>query len=319
MRVVIPDDYQNVVRTLDCFEKVSGFDVTIYTDSVKDVATLAARFHDADALVLIRERTAIREELLSHLPSLKLICQTGRGIPHIDLDACTRHGVAVAVGGGSPYAPAELTWGLILAATRHIPREVESMRAGRWQSSLGVGLHGHTLGIYGFGNIGRLVAGYGRTFGMRVLVWGREGSLERARQDGYESASSKAELFQQSDVLSLHIKLNQETRGIVTAADLAQMKPTALLVNTSRAELIEHGALEAALLAGRPAFAAVDVYESEPVVDHPLLRMNNALCTPHIGYVEREAYESYFGTAFDQLLAFADGQPIEILNPQVRL
>jgi len=319
MHVVIPDDYQDVVRTLDCFEKLNGFDVTIYSDSVKDVETLATHFQEADALVLIRERTAIREELLARLPHLELICQTGRGIPHIDLDACTRHGVAVAVGGGSPYAPAELTWGLILAATRHIPSEVESMKAGRWQSTpgIGVGLHGRTLGIYGYGNIGWLVAGYGRAFGMRVLVWGRIGSLARARADGYEAAESKAALFQQSDVLSLHIKLNEETRGVVSAADLAQMKLSALLVNTSRAELIEHGALEAALRAGRPGFAAVDVYENEPVIDHPLLRMDNVLCTPHIGYVERDTYESYFSTAFDQLLAFSKGQPVELLNPQV--
>lgn len=317
MHVVISDDYQNVVRTLDCFEKLNGFDVTIYSDSVKDVETLATRFEEADALVLIRERTAIREALLARLPRLKLICQTGRGIPHIDLEACTRHNVAVAIGGGSPYAPAELTWGLILAATRHIPREVESMKAGRWQSTLGVGLHGRTLGIYGYGNIGSLVAGYGHAFGMRVLVWGRSGSLERARADGYETVESKTALFQQSDVLSLHIKLNDETRGIVMAADLAQMKSSALLVNTSRAELIEHDALEAALRAGRPGFAAVDVYENEPVIDHPLLHMDNALCTPHIGYVERDAYESYFSTAFDQLLAFSNGQPIELLNPQV--
>ncbi len=288
----------------------------IYHDSVKDVETLAARFQDAEALVLIRERTAISEPLLKRLPKLKLICQTGRGIPHIDLDACTRYGVAVAVGGGSPYAPAELTWGLVLAAMRHIPQEVARMKEGQWQTTLGTGLHGRTLGIYGYGKLGSLVAGYGRSFGMRVLVWGREGSLTRARADGFAPASNREALFRESDVLSLHLKLVEETRGIVTATDLEMMKPSALLVNTSRAGLIEHGVLEAALRAGRPGFAAVDVYEDEPVTDHPLLHMENVVCTPHLGYVEKDSYELYFSTAFDQLLAFFNGNPTGIVNPE---
>lgn len=320
MRIVIPDDFQDAVRGLDSFRKLDGQEVTIYNDSVKDVETLAERFQDADALVLIRERTAISEDLLVRLPRLKLIVQTGRGAPHIDLAACTQHGVAVALGtagSSSPYATAELTWGLILSATRHIPQEVTSMKAGHWQTALGTSLHGRTLGIFGYGNIGSLVARYGQAFGMHVLIWGREGSLSRAQTDGFATAASQEALFEQADVLSLHLKLNESTRGIVKASDLARMKPTALLVNTSRAPLIEHSALEEALRAGRPGYAAVDVYESEPVTDHPLLHMNNTLCTPHIGYVERDAYERFFNTAFDQLLAFAAGKPTGIVNPEV--
>lgn len=317
MKIAIPDDYQDAVRSLDCFEKLRGHEVTIYRDSVKDVAELAARFQEAEALVLIRERTAITENLLARLPNLKLISQTGKGIAHIDLDACTRHGVAVAVGTGSPYAPAELTWGLIMAAIRRIPQEVSRMKAGQWQGTLGLGLRGRTLGVFGYGKIGSLVAGYGRAFGMQVLVWGRDGSLTRARADGFETVSSQRALFEHSDVLSLHLRLVEETRGIVTATNLTAMKPSALLVNTSRAELIEHGALEAALHGGRPGFAALDVYESEPLVDHPLLHMSNVVCTPHLGYVEKDSYELYFGTAFEHLLAFATGNPLNIVNPQV--
>lgn len=306
MKIVIPDDYQDVVRTLDCFRKVSGHQVTLYHDSVKDEGVLVERFRDADALVLIRERTAITETLLSRLPNLKLISQTGRGIAHIDREACERRGIQVATGTGSPYATAELTWGLILAAMRHLPREIANLKTGVWQSTLGTGLHGRTLGIFGYGKIGSIVANYGRTFGMRVLVWGREGSLSRAKGDGFETITDKHALFTESDVLSLHIRLSPETRGIVTAHDLTRMKPTALLVNTSRAELIETGALVGALRAGRPGFVAVDVYESEPVVDHPLLHMDNAICTPHLGYVEKDSYELYFTEAFDNVLAFAE-------------
>lgn len=317
MRIVIPDDYQNAVQGLDCFARLTGHEVTIYADSVKDVSILAERFQDAEALVLIRERTAITEELLARLPKLRLICQTGRGMPHIDLAACTRHGVVVVAGGGSPYAPAELTWGLILATLRHIPQEFAAMKAGKWQTTLGLGLHGRTLGIFGYGKLGSLVANYGRAFGMKVLIWGREGSLTRALADGYAVFSSKAELFERSDVLSLHIKLSAETRGIVAASDLAQMKPSSLLVNTSRAGLIEHGALEAALQAGRPGFAAVDVYENEPVEDTPLLHMDQVVCTPHLGYVEKDCYEAYFGDAFDMLQAFIAGDPQGVVNSEV--
>ena len=317
MNIVIPDDYQDAVRTLDCFRKLDGHAVTVCHDTVTDVDVLAERFKDADALVLIRERTAISEALLSRLPKLKVIAQTGRGMPHIDLAACTRHGVVVTSGVGSSTATAELTWALVLAATRHIPQEVASMKAGEWQSRLGTGLHGRTLGIFGYGRIGSVVAGYGRAFGMKVVVWGRENSLTKGSADGYEAASSQIAFFEQCDVVSLHIKLIKETVGIVTVANLAAMKPTAVLVNTSRADLIEAGALVAALKSGRPGWAAVDVYETEPVVDHPLLHLDNVICTPHIGYVEKDSYELYFGTTFDRLLAFIAGSPVDVANEEV--
>ncbi len=307
MKIVIPDDYQDAVRTLDCFAKLAAHDVTIYNDTLADTAALAERFRDADAIVLIRERTSIDDALLAQLPRLRLIAQTGRGTAHIDTKACERRGIEVAVGTGSPIAPAELTWALVMAAMRFIPQEVASMRAGRWQSHLGRVLRGRTLGVYGYGKIGTLVAGYGRAFGMKGIVFGREGSLSRAAADGY-ATTSREELFATSDVLSLHLRLTNETEGIVTRADLARMKPDALLVNTSRAELVEKGALVEALRAGRPGFAAVDVYESEPLNDHPLLTMDNVICTPHLGYVERDSYELYFGQAFDAVNAFAEKQ-----------
>jgi D-3-phosphoglycerate dehydrogenase len=306
VHVVIPDDYQDGVRHLACFAKLTGHDVTVFNDTVKDVDTLASRFAAADALVLIRERTAITDELLARLPRLKLISQTGKGTAHIDLDACARHGVQVAVGTGSPYAPAELTFGLILASMRRIPEEAASLRAGGWQTGLGRTLRGRTLGIYGYGKIGTLVAGYGRALGMSVLVWGREGSLSRAVADGYAVSPDRTSFFAACDVLSLHLRLTPETRALVTAADLALMKPDALLVNTSRAELIAEGVLTAALDAGRPGFAAVDVYEEEPVPPaDPLVAMSNVLATPHLGYVENDSYELYFGQAFDAINAFA--------------
>jgi D-3-phosphoglycerate dehydrogenase len=316
MRIIIPDDYQDAVRGLACFAKLAGHSVTVYTDTAKEIDALAERFREADALVLIRERTRITEALLERLPRLKLISQTGKGTAHIDLAACARRGVVVTAGTGSPYAPAELTWALVLAALRHVPYEVARLRAGHWQSTLGTGLHGRTLGIWGYGKIGTLVARYGRAFGMDVRVWGREGSLSRARSDGYDLAAGREELFERSDVLSLHLKLSAETRGIVTASDLARMRPDALLVNTSRAELIAPGALEAGLRAGRPGFAAVDVYKEEPVLGaaHPLLALDNAVCTPHLGYVERDGYESYFGQAFDQVVAFAEGRPVDAVS-----
>lgn len=317
MKIVIPDDYQDAIRQLDCFALLKGHDVTIYHDSVTNIETLADRFREADALVLIRERTTISEALLQRLPNLKLISQTGRGYPHIDVVACTRRGIPIAAGGGTSYSTAELTWGLILAATRHIPQEIASMKAGHWQTTLGTGLRGRTLGIFGYGRIGSLIADYGRAFGMKVLVWGREGSLARAQTDGFEIATSQRVLFEQADILTLHIKMTEATHGIVTAADLAAMKPSALLVNTSRAGLIAPGVLEEALRAGHPGSAAVDVYESEPVADHPLLHMENVLCTPHIGYVEKDSYESFFGAAFEQVVAFQAGHPINIVNPEV--
>lgn len=318
MHVVIPDDYQDAVRRLRCLAKIDGHRVTIFNDTTADIETLARRFADADALVLIRERTRIKDALLAKLPKLRLISQTGKGTSHIDVAACTRRGVIVCAGTGSPVAPAELTFALILAAMRHIPLETARFRAGGWQSTLGTLLHGRALGIWGYGKIGTLVASYGRAFGMRVLVWGREGSLSRAAALGLDTASGKRELFDQSDVLSVHLRLTSETHGIVTAADLASMKADALFVNASRAELVEAGALVTALGAGRPGFAAVDVYEEEPIrgADHPLLKMDNVVCTPHLGYVERDSYELYFGQAFDQINAFAAGKPINVVNAE---
>ncbi len=320
MKIAIPDDYQDAIRTLDCFYKLSGQHVVIIREHLSDPAVLAARLQGVEALVLIRERTPITGTLLALLPDLRLIVQTGKRAPHIDMAACTRHGVAVVYatppGGGSSSATAELTWGLILSAMRFIPQEVASMKAGHWQSRLGHALCGRTLGIFGYGHIGSLVATYGQAFGMRVLAWGREGSRSRAQADSIEVAASQDALFREVDVLSLHLVLNEETRGIVSAADLAKMQPTALFVNTSRAGLIEPGALVEALRAGRPGYAAVDVYESEPVTDHPLLHMDNVICTPHLGYVEKDNYESLLGAAFDQLLAFAAGDRTKIANPE---
>jgi len=319
MHIVIPDDYQDAVRHLKAFGKLKGHTVTVYNDTVKDVAAQAERFKDADAIVLIRERTVITPALLEKLPKLKLISQTGKVSSNIKVADCTARGVAVAEGTGSPISTAELTWGLVLASMRHLPQEVANLKQGGWQQTVGRQLSGLRLGIWAYGKIGRLVAGYGKAFGMKVWVWGRDGSLATAKADGFEAAPSREAFFAESDVISLHVRLNAETRGIVKPADLAGMKPDALFVNTSRAELVEHGALEAALAQGRPGFAAVDVYESEPVLgaDHPLLKLPNALCSPHLGYVEQGNYELYFGVAFDNVLAFANGKPANIANPEV--
>jgi len=319
MHIVIPDDYQDAVRHLKAFGKLKGHTVTVYNDTVKDVAAQAERFKDADAIVLIRERTVITPALLEKLPKLKLISQTGKVSSNIKVADCTARGVAVAEGTGSPISTAELTWGLVLASMRHLPQEVANLKQGSWQQTVGRQLSGLRLGIWAYGKIGRLVAGYGKAFGMKVWVWGRDGSLATAKADGFEAAPSRAAFFAESDVISLHVRLNAETRGIVKPADLAGMKPDALFVNTSRAELVEHGALEAALAQGRPGFAAVDVYESEPVLgaDHPLLKLPNALCSPHLGYVEQGNYELYFGVAFDNVVAFANGKPANIANLEV--
>lgn len=313
MRVVIPDDYQDCARTLDAYAKLAGHDVRVFHDTVTDLDALVERFRDAEALVLIRERTPITAALLARLPRLRVISQTGGGVAHVDLAACRERGIRVMAGSGSPHAAAELTWGLVLAAMRHIPEEVANLRAGRWQRTLGTGLKGRTLGIFGYGRIGQLVARYGQAFEMEMLVWGREGSRKRATADGLTMAASQDQLFERSDVLSLHLRLNDATRGLVTADHLARMKPTALLVNTARAPLIEAGALESALRAGRPGMAAVDVFDEEPVVTHPLLELPNLLATPHLGYVEKDSYERYFGDAFDNLLAFVDGRPVKNL------
>jgi len=323
MRVVkisILDDYFDTVRTLECFGKLAGHDVTVWNDHVQDVDLLAQRLADTEALVLIRERTQIRAPLLARLPKLRLISQ--RSVyPHIDIDACTRLGIIVSSSqhADTPsFATAEFTWALVLAAMRAIPQQMAALKAGKWQIGIGHTLRGKTLGIYGYGRIGAVVAGYGRAFGMNVLVWARDKARAAARADGYATADSKEAFFEQCDVLSLHMRLVDATRGIVKAADLARMKPSALLVNSSRAGLIEPNALVNALRAGRPGMAAVDVYEKEPLrdVDDPLLNMNNVVCTPHLGYVTRDEYELQFADIFDQIVAYAAGAPINVVNPE---
>ncbi|HEY1912201.1 MAG TPA: D-2-hydroxyacid dehydrogenase family protein [Vicinamibacterales bacterium] len=321
MKITILDDYFDTLRTLPCFGKLDGHDVTIWNDHVGDVDTLAGRLRETEALVLIRERTEIRSPLLDRLTALRLISQ--RSVyPHIDIDACTRRGVIVSsnMHADTPsYAAAELTWGLVLAAMRQIPRQMASLQQGRWQMGVGQSLRGKTLGIHGYGRIGQTVAGYGAAFGMRVLVWAREESRRRATADGYEVATSREMFYEESDIVSLHIRLVPSTRGCVTAGDLSRMKPTALLVNTSRAQLVESGALVRALQNGRPGMAAVDVFEEEPLRDphHPLLTMDNVVCTPHIGYVTREEYDLQFSDVFDQIVAYAEGRPVNVVNPSV--
>ena len=321
MKITVLDDYHDTVRTLACFKKLAGHEVTIWNDHLQELDALAQRLQDTEALVLIRERTAIRSPLLEKLPKLLLISQ--RSVyPHIDIDACTRLGVIVSSSqhlGTPSYATAELTWGLVLAAMRQIPQQMAALKAGRWQIGVGSSLRNKTLGIYGYGRIGAVVATYGKAFGMKVLVWAREASLARARADGHASAESKQAFFAQCDVISLHMRLVEATRGIVTGADLARMQPSALIVNTSRAGLITPGALVDALRAGRPGFAAIDVYEQEPMRDtgHPLLHMDKVVCTPHLGYVSREEYEVQFSDIFDQIIAYAAGATINVVNPQV--
>ncbi len=321
MNVTILDDYHDTLRTLPSFAKLAGHKVTIWNDHVQDVDALAERLKDTEALVLIRERTRIRAPLLDRLPRLRLISQ--RSVwPHIDIDACTRLGIVVSsdMHADTPsYATAELTWALILAAMRQIPQQAAALKVGRWQIGVGTTLRGKTLGLYGWGRIAHAVAHYGRAFGMNVMVWARDSSRERARQEGFAVADSKAAFFEQSDVLSLHMRLVDATRHIVTADDLARMRPTALLVNTSRAPLIAPGALVAALRAGRPGLAAVDVYEQEPLTDpsDPLLQLANVVATPHIGYVTREEYEIQFSDIFDQIVAYAAGKPSNVVNPDV--
>jgi D-3-phosphoglycerate dehydrogenase / 2-oxoglutarate reductase len=320
MKVAILDDYFDTLRTLPCFAKLSGFDVTVFNDHVDDVDILSERLKDAEVLVLIRERTKITEPLLARLPNLRLISQ--RSVyPHIDIDACSRRGIIVSSSqhAGTPsYAAAELTWGLVLSAMRQIPQQVAALHAGKWQTGVGHTLRDKVLGIYGYGRIGSVVAGYGRAFGMIVRVWSSEPSLARAREDGYLLSESREAFFEECDVISLHLRLVPATRGIVKRADLARMKPAALLVNTSRAGLVEPGALEQALRAGRPGMAAIDVFEQEPMTDsaHPLLAMANVVCTPHIGYVTRDEYEIQFSEIFDQVLAYAKGAPINVVNPK---
>jgi D-3-phosphoglycerate dehydrogenase len=329
MNIIILDDYQDAVRKLPCAHKLESLNAKVFTNTVKGIGQLSVRLRDADVLVLIRERTHFPKALLEKLPRLKLISQTGRVGPHIDVQTCTRLGIAVAEGSGSPVAAAELTWALTMAAMRRLPQYIGTLKHGAWQQSglkaasmppnfgIGMVLRGKTLGIWGYGKIGQMVAGYGRAFGMQVQVWGSEASRERALADGHQAAPSCEQFFETCDVLSLHLRLTETTRGIVRLDALSRMKPTALLVNTSRAELLEENALVAALNRGRPGMAAVDVFESEPILQgHPLLRLENAVCTPHIGYVEQDSYELYFSTAFDNVVNFIQQRPTNIVNPE---
>jgi D-3-phosphoglycerate dehydrogenase len=319
MRVGIPDDYADVVRTLPSFKKIVGHSVSVFTDAVRDLDVLAERLKDVEALLLLRERTSISAALVARLPKLKLITISGP-YPNIDVAACTVNGIAVCTAANRPsFATPELTWALILSAMRHIPQEVARLKGGGWQSNIGRVLHGRTLGIFGFGRIGKVVAGYGRAFGMRVLVWSRQRGNAEALAQGFEIGSSRDDLFAQADVLSLHLRLTPETHAFVTRADLARMKPMSLFVNTSRAELVEPGALVEALRTGRPGQAAVDVYEYEPVLGaaHPLLALPNALCTPHLGFVALDQLDDYFADQFDRLLAFERGAPVDVINPEV--
>ena len=329
MNIIILDDYQDAVRKLRCASKLESLNAKVFTNTVKGIGQLSVRLRDAEVLVAIRERTHFTRQLLEKLPRLKLIAQTDKAGSHIDIEACTRLGIAVSEGVGSPTAPAELTWALIMAASRRLPQYIANLKHGVWQQAglkagsmppnFGVGtvLHGKTLGIWGYGRIGALLAGYGRAFGMKVLIWGTEASRLRAAADGFATAESREQFFETSDVLTLHLRLVDATRGIVTADDLARMKPTSLIVNTSRAELIEDVALVTALNRGRPGMAAVDVFETEPILQgHQLLRLENAICTPHIGYVEQDSYEMYFSAAFDNVLNYIKGEPSNIVNPE---
>ena len=328
MNIVILDDYQDAVRKLPCAAKLEPYPAKVFTNTVKGVGQLSVRLKDADVLVLIRERTHVNAQLIAKLPRLKLIVQTGKVGAHLDVGACTERGIAVAQGVGSPFSTAELTWALIMTAMRRIPQYVSSLKHGAWQqaglkaasmpANFGVGsvLRGKTLGIWSYGSIGQIVAGYGRAFGMRVVIWGSEAARLRAAADGYDVATSKAGFFESSDVLSLHLRLGETSAGCVALEDLSRMKPTALLINTSRAEIIQPEALLAALNRGRPGMAAVDVFESEPILQgHALLRLENCICTPHIGYVEQDSYEAYFSAAFDNVVNFIKGTPTNIVNP----
>ena len=320
MRVAILDDYQNVFRTLKCYSRLKGHEVAVYHDSVKEPGKLAERLKGAEAVILLQQRTPFPRAAAEKAATLKVISQTGRNANHIDLSACTEKGILVCgTGAGAVNHTAELTWGLIFSVLRHIPEEVQQLKAGKWQTTLGTTVAGKTLGIYAYGRIGSIVARAGRAFDMKVVCWGREGSTGRARADGYEIAASREAFFESADIVSLHIPLNKETRGIVKHSDLARMKPTALIVNTSRGPIIEAGALEQALREGRPGFGAVDVFDDEPVLggNHPLLKMANVVCTPHLGYVDRDTYEKYYGAAVDNILAYAEGKPANLLNPEV--
>lgn len=328
MNIVILDDYQDAVRKLSCAAKLDAYQAKVYTNTVKGMGQLSIRLKDADVVVLIRERTSLNRQLIEKLPRLKLIAQTGRVGAHVDIAACTERGIAVAEGVGSPVAPAELTWALIMAAMRRLPHYIGNLKHGAWQQSglkssampanfgIGMTMYGKTMGIWGYGRIGRLVAGFAKAFGMQVIIWGSQASREAAEADGYVAAPNRELFLSSSDIVSLHLRLSDTTKSIVTAADLALMKPTALFVNTSRAELIEPDALISALNRGRPGMAAVDVFETEPILQgHALLRLENCICSPHLGYVEQDSYEMYFAAAFDNVVNFIKGTPSNIVNP----
>lgn len=328
MNIVILDDYQDAVRKLDCAAKLDPYQAKVYTNTVKGIGQLSVRLKDADVIILIRERTHINRQLIEKLPKLKMISQTGRLGLHVDVQACTERGIAVAEGAGSGVAPAELTWALVLAAMRRLPQYIGNLKHGAWQQSglkagsmppnFGIGseLNGKTLGIWGYGKIGKLVAGYWRAFGMLVQIWGSDDSMEKAAQDGFACAPSRQALFETSDVLSIHLRLSDSTRHVIDHTDLARMKPTSLLVNTSRAEIIDTNTLIGALNKGRPGMAAVDVFETEPILQgHALLRLENCICTPHIGYVEQNNYEKLFSAAFDNVINFIKGIPTNVVNP----
>ncbi len=323
MKIAVIHDYADALRNTRAYPKLQGHEVVIHNDAYTDPARVVEQVKGCDALLLTQQRITITRKIVEQLPQLKFISQTGRNVYHLDVAACTDHGILVSAGGHdgkSPYTTTgELAWALILASLRHIPYEVERFKAGHWHSTVGTRLYGHTLGIYAFGHIGSGVARVGRAFGMNVVCWGREASLARAKAEGFDIAASREAFFENADVISLHIPSNKATLGIITAADLARMKPTALLVNTSRTPIIADGALVEALKKGRPGFAAVDVYEEEPVVGakHQLLKMKNALCTPHLGYSEKGSYEAIYAGGVEQLLAYAAGTPINVLNPEV--
>lgn len=319
MTIVIPDDYQNVIRKLACFPLLKGHQVLIFHQYETSEDQLVEWFKDADVLVLTRTRTKITPSLLSKLPKLKLISQTGKNAGHIDIAACNKYGVAIVEGRGNPIATAELTWALIMNGLRQLPQAIEGMKMGQWQTNIGNRVYGKTIGIWSYGKIGKRVANYAKAFGAKVLIWGSENSRQTAINDGFETAKSKTEFFQLSDVVTIHIRLKDATKGIIKKADLLQMKSTALFVNTSRAALLEKDALVDALKMDRPGFAAIDVYDKEPIFDinHPLLKMPNVICTPHLGYVEKESYESYFSIAFQNILDFQEGQYEAVSNPEV--
>jgi D-3-phosphoglycerate dehydrogenase / 2-oxoglutarate reductase len=328
MNIIILDDYQDAVRKLRCAVCLEPYNAKVYTNTVKGTGQLAVRLKDAEVLVTIRERTHFPAALLEKLPKLRLIAQTGAAGSHIDIEACTRLGIAVTQGGTSPVATAELTWALIMAAMRRLPQYIGNLKHGAWQQAglragsmpanfgLGVRLSGKLLGVWGYGRVGRIVARFGQAFGMRVVVWGSEGSRLAAQADGFEAGPDRESFFTECDVLCVHLRLSNATQGLIGQSDFARMKPTALFVNTSRAEIIDDNALVSALNRGRPGMAAIDVFESEPILQgHPLLRLENAVCTPHIGYVELESYEQLFGEAFTQVVNYIQGRPIDALNP----